>query len=191
MLTDAFLRGTAVKLRPSILGAGLLLGAAACMDLATTPTAATAAAAQSPPARADAQSSPQLLVCPATQTQRTTAIVGLLGGIVDLGGARIEIPFGAILQPTLLEIVVPESQYMEVEVHAVGLTSFLFHRAVDITIDYSRCGPDAIPPGAQLQGVYIDGDSKAVLQQMGGVDDRASHSITFSTGHLSGYAVAY
>ena len=91
----------------------------------------------------------------------------------------------------LIQIVVPASQYMEVDVHAVGLTTLLFHRPVNITIDYSRCGPDAIPPGAQLQGVFIDTQSNEVLQEMGGVDDRAAHKITFSTGHLSGYAVAY
>ena len=183
-----------MKSRVWIVAAGLSLAATSCMDVATTPTtptAATSAAHQPPSPRTDGASSPQFLVSPTAETQQTTGIVGLLGGILSLGGARIEIPFGAVLQPTLFEITVPASQYMEVEIHAVGLTTFLFNRPVNVTIDYSRCDANAIPPGAVLQGVYIDSQTKAVLQEMGGTDDRASHAITFSTGHLSGYGVAY
>jgi hypothetical protein len=166
----------------------LALGVAACADLVVAPTAAQRHARG---ALLDAQSSPQLLVCPSTTAQQTTGVVGLLGGVLSLGGTQIDIPAGAVLGPTLFQIVVPQSQYMEVEIHAVGLTTFLFHKPVDITIDYSRCGDDAIPSGAALQGVYIDTDTKSVLQQMGGVNDSVHHAISFQSGHLSGYAVAY
>jgi hypothetical protein len=165
----------------------LALIAASCTDVAVAPTEMHNSAG----ARFADASEPRLLVCPSSETRQTTGIVGPLGGILTLGNTRVQIPLGAVLEPTLFQIVVPASQYMEVEVHAVGLTSFLFRRPVDLTIDYSRCGDDAIPSGAQLQGVYIDGDSKAVLHEMGGTDNRAARKITFSTGHFSGYAVAY
>jgi hypothetical protein len=179
-----------MKTRSVIIGAGLLLGAVACMNEGGS---VTSPGRQVPrqAARTEIASSPTLLSCPSTGTQTTTGVVGLLGGVVSLGAARIEVPFGAVLDPTLFEIVVPASPYMEVEIHAVGLSSFLFRRPVQVTIDYSRCGDSAIPDGAQLQGVYIDGVTKSVLQEMGGTDDRAARRITFSTGHLSGYAVAY
>ena len=178
-----------MKSRFVIIGAGLMLGAISCMKDGAT----TAPSTQAPiaPRHEIVAGTPTLLACPSTGTQTVTGVVGLLGGSLSLGSTKITIPVGAVLEPTLFQIVIPESQYMEVEVHAVGLTSFLFKRPVQITIDYSRCSDDAIPAGAQLQGVYIDGDTKAVLQQMGGVDDHDSRRITFSTPHLSGYAVAY
>jgi hypothetical protein len=175
--------------RHVIIGAGLLLGAVSCMkDGATT---APSMPAPSASRHEIVQGAPTLLACPSTGTQTITGVVGLLGGTLSLGPTKISIPLGAVLEPTLFQIVIPESQYMEVDVHAVGLTSFLFKRPVQVTIDYSRCADEAIPAGAQLQGVYIDGETKAVLQQMGGVDDHDSRRITFSTPHLSGYAVAY
>src|SRR5207248_595243 len=98
----------------------LTLGVAACADLALAPTTTHRVAS----ARFDAQPSPQILACPSAQTQQTTGVIGLLGGAITLGGMKVEIPFGAVLNPTLFQIVVPASQYMEVDVHAVGLTSF-------------------------------------------------------------------
>jgi hypothetical protein len=32
--------------------------------------------------------------------------------------------------------------------------------------------------------------TKELLEDMGGTDDKVAHRITFTTGHLSGYAVA-
>jgi hypothetical protein len=178
-----------MKTRSVIIGAGLLLGAISCMKDggATAPMRQATAGAR----RTEASAPPTLLACPSIGTQSTTGIIGVLGGVLSLGTTKIEIPLGAVLEPTLFQVIVPESPYMEVEIHAVGLTTFLFKRPVRVTIDYSRCTDDAIPYGADLQGVYIDGQTKAVLQQMGGTDDRSSRRITFSTGHLSGYAVAY
>src|ERR1041384_2410760 len=96
------------------------------------------------PAHSDAVAAPTLLLaCPTTESQRITGVVGLLGGVLSLGGTSIDIPAGAVSLPTLFEIVVPPSPYMEVEIHAVGLTSFLFHKPASITLDYSRCGDDA------------------------------------------------
>src|SRR5205814_8644615 len=121
------------RIRFVVAAVGLSLGVAACADLAVGPTSATR---RQPAARFDAeQASPQLLVCPNTQPQRVTGVVGLLGGVLSLGNTEIQIPAGAVLSPTLFEIVVPESPYMEVEIHAVGLTSFLFHQPTSITID--------------------------------------------------------
>jgi hypothetical protein len=178
-----------MKARLLVIGAGLLLGATSCMIGDGSASAPVAAPTTGP--QRSATTSPTLLQCPSVGTQSTTGVVGLLGGVLSLGGTKVEIPLGAVLEPTLFQIVVPESPYMEVELHAVGLTTFLFQKPIHVTIDYSRCADDAIPADAQLQGVYIDGVTKAVLQQMGGTDDRDARRITFSTGHFSGYAVAY
>jgi hypothetical protein len=113
----------------------------------------------------------------------------VLGGIVSLGNTKISIPAGALLQPTLIQVRLPASQYMEVDVSANGLLSFLFKRPVSVTIDYSRC-PASATDGAALTVWHIDSATKELLENMGGTNDASARTITFSTGHLSGYAVA-
>jgi hypothetical protein len=109
---------------------------------------------------------------------------------VTLGGTSIQIPAGALLTATTLTLTVPASQYMEIEVKANDLTSFLFQQPVSITIDYSRCGA-AEASKTPLSVWHIDAQSKQLLENMGGVDNKTTHTITFTTGHLSGYAVAF
>lgn len=136
-------------------------------------------------------SAPQLLVCPSSVTLTSTFLADpLLGGSLTLGGTTVTVPAGAVSLPTLFVVTIPASRYMEVDVHASGLTSFLFNEPATISIDYSRC----TRPTARkrtLQAWYIDSDTKALLENMNGTDDKTARRVTFSTGHLSGYALAY
>jgi len=134
-------------------------------------------------------SSHSLVECPTNETTTTSAVVGLLGGVINLGGTSITIPSGALTVPTLLKVTIPASQYMEIDVTAVGFTSFVFQQPVSVTIDYSRCARSDIDQQT-LHVWHIDPNTKQRLEDMGGTDDKASRRITFSTGHLSGYAVA-
>ena len=135
-------------------------------------------------------SPPTLLQCPTSQTQTKSALVTTLGATVSLGGTAVQIPAGALLAATTITLTVPASQYMEIAVQANDLTSFLFQQPVSITIDYSRC-PAAEANKAPLSVWHIDTQSKQLLENMGGVDNKTTHTITFTTGHLSGYAVAF
>jgi len=132
-----------------------------------------------------------ILECPTNQTTTATGFIGPLGGIVQVGATSISIPAGAISLPTLLQVTVtvPASNYMEIDVTAGALEHFTFDQPVSVTIDYSRCNRSNIDR-APLHVWYIDSDTHELLQDMGGVDDKASQSIKFTTGHLSGYAVA-
>jgi hypothetical protein len=76
-----------------------------------------------------------LLPCPASQSTSANGLLGLLGGIVSLGGNAVALPFGAVSLPTLITLRVPASSYVEVEVTANDLLSFVFRRPVSITID--------------------------------------------------------
>jgi hypothetical protein len=109
------------------------------------------------------------------------------GGSLSLGGTRILLPAYAVLSPTTIELTIPESKYMEVEITANGGQHFLFERAIFVTVDYSRCGAAADP---LLSVWYIDSDTKALLERMLSLDNKLGRSITFVTGHLSGYALA-
>lgn len=127
---------------------------------------------------------------PTTQTLTSAAVVGVLGGTVSIGATSITIPAGALSLPTLITVTVPAGQYMEVDINANNLTSFLFNLPVSVTIDYSRC--DAASTAGQTLSVWhIDTWTKALFENMGGVNDSTQQSITFSTPHLSGYAIAF
>jgi len=134
--------------------------------------------------------SPALIPCPTLRTIRTQALVTPLGGVVSLGGTSITIPAGGVRLPTLLSVTIPASRYMEIRVRANGLTHFLFEQPVSITLDYSRC-KRPIFDNRPLEVWYIDAATKELLENMNGVDDKTTKSITFTTGHLSNYAVAF
>ena len=134
---------------------------------------------------------PKLLTCP-TSTPLSGVFLAdpLLGGSLSLGGTTVTIPAGAISVPQLFVVTIPASKYMEVDVTAQGLTSFLFNQPATITIDYSRCSQSATE-NRQLEVYHINTLTKALLEDMNATDDKAARKITFQTGHLSGYGVAY
>ena len=128
-----------------------------------------------------------LLQCPtATSKSTTKLVVPILGGLVSLDGTSIRLLSGALSAPTFITVALPASQYMETEITANNLLHIVFNRPATVTIDYSRCG--------DVQGDitvwHIDPVTKVFLEDMGGTDDRAARKITFTTGHLSSYAIA-
>lgn len=132
---------------------------------------------------------PSLVECPTSDSSSTTAVVGPLGGLVSAGGASISIPAGALLEPVAVTVSVPRSQYVEIDVSVAGTEHFVFESPVSVTVPYGRCnrGDLNLVP---LTVWYIDGSTKALLAPMPSVDDKVSRTVTFTTGHLSGYAVA-
>lgn len=134
--------------------------------------------------------SPKLLVCPSSQTQSTTALIGTDGGSLSLGGTSVSIPLGALLDQTTVELTIPAGQYMEVDLTVNGGQHISFLQPVVVTIDYSRC--NYWYTLTKFLSVWnIDPDSKALLQNMGGIDNKLLQSITFTTPHFSGFAIAY
>lgn len=130
-----------------------------------------------------------LLECPVEHSVSTSGAVGLLGGTLGLAGVSLEVPLGTLALPQRFRMEIPASQYMEVSISAIGFGHYLFAGPVTVTIDYSRCSDSVLARGP-LTVYYIDEVTKELLQNMGGVDDRANRRITFTTDHLSGYAIA-
>ena len=131
-----------------------------------------------------------LLQCaPAAAEQTTSAIIGPLGGTLSIGATSVVIPRDAVLTPTSFRLTIPASSYVEIAVRAGDAEHFVFAQPVLVTIDYGRCAA-GLPAQQALTAWHIDETSKALLENMSGVDLRALHVITFYTGHLSGYAVA-
>jgi hypothetical protein len=134
--------------------------------------------------------SARLVVCPTTVSRTTQAIIGPLGGTLSLAGTIIGIPDGALSVPTLITVTIPASQYMEVDIRANDLTSFVFNREIGVRIDYSRCTDPSLAT-SRLSVWQIDPQTKTLIEFRGGTDDKANHTVSFTTPHLSAYAIAF
>jgi hypothetical protein len=132
--------------------------------------------------------SPALVECPTQQSQSATAIVGAVGGTVSIGATSVVFPAGALTGAATIELTVPASRFVEIELKVNGQAHAQFALPVVVTIDYSRCGSNLSQKTLTVWN--IDVATKALLENMGGLDDKLTHTISFSTNHFSGYAVA-
>lgn len=170
--------------RRAILAAALALGTAVSLAACTTDDIAAPAAAASMQLKA-----PALVQCPVNATSTTSAVVGPLGGIVNLGATSVQIPAGALLSPVTINVTEPASQFMEIDVSVEGVQHFVFELPIVVTISYARCGRSDLDL-QPLSVWYIDGNTHELLEPMGGIDNKLARTITFTTPHFSGYAVA-
>lgn len=136
-----------------------------------------------------ASSGPVLIECPVDSALSAEGTIDALGGSVKLQNHEIALPEFAVLTSTKFRLEAPVSNYMELSVTANDMESFQFEKLVRITIDYSRCTRSNIDK-ADLSVWQIDPVTKALLQNMGGVDDKTNRTITFETDHLSTYSIA-
>lgn len=163
--------------------------AAAMVAAACTGPGITDAPMSARAADAHLASSNVLVECPASTTSSATALITPLGGSVSAGGTTITVPAGAVLVPTTITVTVPASNYMEVDISVPGVEHFEFLQPVSVTLSYARCTRSDINK-SPLTVWHIDVTTKALLEHMGGTDDKVARSVTFTTGHLSGYALA-
>jgi hypothetical protein len=132
----------------------------------------------------------QLLECPSTTTQSASGpISAVLGGTITLGGHRVTIPGGALLSDAVVTLTEPASQYMEIELKVDGNAHFFFQREVLVTISYDRCRSSGLFRPS-YSAWYINSDTKAKIEDMGGFDNKLFRRVTFTTPHFSAYAVA-
>ena len=134
-------------------------------------------------------SRPELVECPTDVSYETSGTVQPLGGSVTLRGHAVNVPLGAVLTPTTIGLAEPASQYMMIELSANGQDHYQFEAPLSITISYERCSRSNIDK-APLQVWLVDETTGALLQNMGGIDDKEARTITFETDHFSGYAIA-
>ena len=128
------------------------------------------------------------LACPTDVSRRGTAVVGPEGGALVVDGFRVDFPAGAVAQPETFALEVAAGTYLEIEVHAEGYEHYAFATPVTVTLDLSRCG-GLLPSG--LRAWYIDSQSKALLEPMGGIVDLSTRTLRFQTPHFSGYTIAW
>jgi hypothetical protein len=132
---------------------------------------------------------PSLIKCPAATEQSATSLIGPLGGVLTVGATRVVIPANAVLSPTTFTLTVPASKYVEIEVTTDSSEHYVFSQPVLVTLDYGRCGRSDLLR-APLSAWNIDPQTKALLEPMVSVDNKLTQTVTFTTVHFSGYAVA-
>lgn len=132
---------------------------------------------------------PTLLECPVNVTRSVTDTLGIDGGTLELDGHSITLPMGAVLLPTVLTLTVPAGKYVEVHIDANAQETFEFELPVSIALSYERCTRSNIENTA-LTVWHIDEETKALLEHMGGTDDKTARRVTFTSDHLSGFVIA-
>ena len=131
-----------------------------------------------------------LIACPNSTPVSTTALVDpLLGGILSVQGASITIPPGALSLPTVITLTVPVNQHARVDITALDVDHLLFNTPVTVTIDYDRCARPALD-STSLDAWYLSPLGGTPIEKMPSTDDKSAHVVTFTTGHLSSYALA-
>lgn len=130
-----------------------------------------------------------LIECPSSESATATGLIGIAGGIVSAGGVSIAIPANALLADAQVTVTVPASRFVEVDISVAGSEHFEFELPVLVTMSYARCSRSNINL-APLSAWYIDSDTKQLLEKMPSFDNKLLRTVTFSTLHLSGYAIA-
>ena len=156
----------------------------ACSEPTTAPSSVTSA-----PSLNETQSATSLLRCQWTPFDIAWGVFGPLGGLLSLNGHSIEVSPLALDRLAFITLRTPATRFVEVEARVNGQDHFQFAQPITVTLDYSRCRAWELGP-EPVTVWQIDPDTKAFIQDMGGVDDRANKRISFTTDHFSGYAVA-
>jgi hypothetical protein len=134
-------------------------------------------------------SGPKAVSCPTNESFSTTSEVGPLGGLLSTGGTTVNIPAGALLNTVTVSLTVPASNRVEVDVSVAGTENFIFELPIVVTVSYARCSRsniDLLP----LSVWHFDQATGELLEQMPSVDNKLLRTVTFTTGHLSGYLLA-
>lgn len=130
-----------------------------------------------------------LIQCPTNEGKAATGVLDASGGVIRLDHHELRLPVAAITAPTPFEVREPTSNHMEIRVRADDSDAYQFMSPATITIDYSRCTRSNIDK-TPLAVWQIDPETKALLEYMGGIDDKVARTVTFQTEHLSTFSIA-
>ena len=89
----------------------------------------------------------------------------------------------------MITLAVPVTQYAEVDITALDIQHLLFNKPVTVTIDYNRCWRPELDT-SPLTAWYLSPLLGTPIEKMPSTDDKSAHVVTFTTGHLSSYALA-
>jgi hypothetical protein len=168
--------------RMALVGIGIFFAFAACKE-------GTAPMLEAPAVASAATYGHTLIECPVNEDAYATATLGARGGSLRLDRHELSLPLGAVLAPTKFELRAPVSNYMEIRIRANDQTGFVFQKPATVIIDYSRCTRSNIDKDP-LSVWKIDPNTKELIRNMGGVDDKEARTVTFQAEGLSTFSIA-
>lgn len=101
---------------------------------------------------------------------------------------EIYVPRGAVSRAARIEVVIPASGILEIDIKANRRDHFEFQKPIRVTLDYGMCGhPRRLIPGSAW---HWDGSNTFFEQMPGFVVDTRAQTISFTTDHLTGFVIA-
>lgn len=129
-----------------------------------------------------------LLRCPTSQELSVSGtVLPDSGGSLVVGKWRLDVPPGAVDEPTQITMRVPAGNYVQVEFTANGAEHLQFRRPVAVTASYERC---LLPPPGTLIVWYWDPASGRIIEPMPTFNNLLTRTARFWTDHFSGFVIA-
>ena len=113
-----------------------------------------------------------------------TRIIGPDGGEIKIGPHTLDIPAGALTEPTVVTAEAPVSNLVTVTFSPHGLT---FLKQPELTLSYARC---YLPQNYRYRLAYID-DNDNLIEYPFSVDRKGKDKVVGWIWHFSKYAIAY
>ena len=88
-----------------------------------------------------------------------------------------------------MTLTVPASNYVEIDVSVQGTEHFIFELPIVVTVSYARCNSTSLG-FSPISAWYFDQETGDLLEEMPSLDNKLLRTVTFTTGHLSGYILA-
>ena len=130
---------------------------------------------------------------PSTQ-QFGTAVLGVVGGVLSVGGHSVDVPPGAVLEPTLFTMLTPSTPVIDVELNALvpdGLSGLIrelavFLQPVTLELSYAHARGAIDPDHLVIVRLLDDGRYEVLPTQV----DKLGKVIRAELDHFSKYAMA-
>ena len=124
----------------------------------------------------------RLTTCAVGLTYSASQVVGEMGGTINIGPHRIDIPRGALSRAVTISAVAPAGDRMLVDFQPHGLE---FSKPVELKLNYVGCATNP----ASLQVVYLN-DAARMLEYLPTQVHATGGKVSAQLRHFSKYALA-
>jgi hypothetical protein len=131
---------------------------------------------------------PELLVCPNPEEQRTDVEIGKEGGVVAVGGHRLELPPGSVREPVKFSVALLADKVLKLDIKANGEDSFKFENPATLTLTFEKCEAPSNP--SYLFIAKIDPKTNEVLARLDSRVNERERTVTAQLSSLTAYSLA-
>ena len=126
-----------------------------------------------------------LLSCSPLPYAKASAVIGPLGGVIQVGPHTLTVPAGALDRWTTITAEAPTGSINRVDFEPSGLK---FERSASLRMSYANC--NTLGKLLPKHIAYI-GDDLGILYLLQSVDDLLAKKVTGKLDHFSDYAVSW